>query len=274
MQDSSTPEPHRLIVVDPAANTIASDACPSGLFPAALRRSKNLLIVTAHPDDETLFFAPSILGVLGNRETTGGLLVLSNGNNYGLGDVRKLELKGACQVLGVAEDRCESLNRPDLQDNPKKWWSEKAIISAVKEYVEKWHVDAIITFDDGGISGHINHRAVSSALQIYASSDTNAPVTYLLSSVALLRKYTFVFDLPLTSLPFTWRIIGALLAPADATEQDFGDKALIANTWLSYLKTRQAFRSHDSQYSWDRSLYLVLSRQVWFNNLVRVERKK
>lgn len=167
------------------------------LFPAALRRSKNLLIVTAHPDDETLFFAPSILGVLGNRETTGGLLVLSNGwsdsclhlwsfltvlgNNYGLGDVRKLELKGACQVLGVAEDRCESLNRPDLQDNPKKWWSEKAIISAVKEYVEKWHVDAvstrvtiefhrltllqIITFDDGGISGHINHRAVSSALQ-------------------------------------------------------------------------------------------------------------
>lgn len=51
------------------------------LFPAALQRSKNLLIVTAHPDDETLFFAPSILGVLDNPVTTGGLLVLSNGGS-------------------------------------------------------------------------------------------------------------------------------------------------------------------------------------------------
>lgn len=55
---------------------IASDP---RLFPAALQRSKNLLIVTAHPDDETLFFAPSILSVLDNTNTAGGLLVLSNG---------------------------------------------------------------------------------------------------------------------------------------------------------------------------------------------------
>lgn len=50
------------------------------LFPASLRRAKNLLIVTAHPDDECLFFAPSILGVLeDNPQTTGGLLVMSTG---------------------------------------------------------------------------------------------------------------------------------------------------------------------------------------------------
>lgn len=242
------------------------------LFPAALQRSKNLLIVTAHPDDETLFFAPSILSVLDNPATTGGLLVLSNGNNYGLGDVRKVELKGACGVLGIAEDRCEALNRPELQDNPRQWWNETAIIAAVKEYVAKWKIDAIITFDHGGISGHINHRAVSSAVEKYASTEPNAPVTYLLSSVTLLRKYSFLFDLPLTSLSFMWRIMGALISPASTTEQDFGDKALIASTWPSYLRTREAFRSHDSQYSWDRSLYLVLARQVWFNDLVRVER--
>lgn len=50
------------------------------LLPAALQRSKNLLIVTAHPDDECLFFSPSILAVLGNkRDTVGALLVLSTG---------------------------------------------------------------------------------------------------------------------------------------------------------------------------------------------------
>jgi hypothetical protein len=49
------------------------------LFPAQLQRAKNVLIVTAHPDDETLFFAPSILGVLSGGKTKGGLVVLSNG---------------------------------------------------------------------------------------------------------------------------------------------------------------------------------------------------
>jgi N-acetylglucosaminylphosphatidylinositol deacetylase len=50
------------------------------ILPPALRRAKNLLIVTAHPDDECLFFAPAILGVLdGNPDTKGGLLVLSSG---------------------------------------------------------------------------------------------------------------------------------------------------------------------------------------------------
>ena len=46
-----------------------------------LLAAKNLLIVTAHPDDECLFFAPSILGVLDrNRGITGGLLAMSTGN--------------------------------------------------------------------------------------------------------------------------------------------------------------------------------------------------
>lgn len=44
-----------------------------------LARAKSLLVVTAHPDDETLFFAPSILGVLDEGSTRGGLLVMSNG---------------------------------------------------------------------------------------------------------------------------------------------------------------------------------------------------
>lgn len=57
--------------------------------------------------------------------------------------MRKGELKGACKVLGFHEGRCEALDRPLLQDNPREWWDEKAIIEAVKEYVEKWEVDAV-----------------------------------------------------------------------------------------------------------------------------------
>jgi hypothetical protein len=50
------------------------------LLPPQLLSARNLLIVTAHPDDECLFFAPSIIGVLDrNKAITGGLLVMSTG---------------------------------------------------------------------------------------------------------------------------------------------------------------------------------------------------
>lgn len=52
------------------------------VLPAQLQAAKNLLIVTAHPDDECLFFAPSILGVLDrNHQIKGGLLVMSTGGS-------------------------------------------------------------------------------------------------------------------------------------------------------------------------------------------------
>ena len=35
----------------------------------------------------------------------------------------------------------------------------------VLEYVKKWNVEAIITFDEGGVSGHINHRAVGAGVR-------------------------------------------------------------------------------------------------------------
>jgi len=244
------------------------------LFPSTLRNAKNLLIVTAHPDDECLFFSPTILGILEAKpQTVGGLLVLSTGNNYGVGEMRKIELKGSCDALGISPDRCVALDQKDLQDNPKVWWSEDAIIADVKEYVEKWKVDLILTFDIGGISGHINHRAVSAAISKYASTDEKAPPTYLLSSTHLIRKYTFLGDLPLTSLSFSWRIFRAFFSSAKNSIHDYSDKALIVSPWSSYLKTRHAFASHGSQYSWDRVLYLILSRHIWFNDLKKVERK-
>lgn len=56
---------------------VGSDA---RLLASSLQRAKNLLIVTAHPDDECLFFSPSILGVLDrNRGVRGSLLVMSTG---------------------------------------------------------------------------------------------------------------------------------------------------------------------------------------------------
>lgn len=104
----------------------------------------------------------------------------------------------------------------------------------------------------------------------YAKNDPKAPAIYTLYTTPLPRKYTFILDLPLTALSFTWRIAKALLFHAPSTSDSYNDKGLIVSTWGNYLKTRAAFRSHETQYTWDRNLYMILSRYVWFNDLRRV----
>ncbi|KAG7291128.1 hypothetical protein NEMBOFW57_001139 [Staphylotrichum longicolle] len=232
------------------AYIVGSDA---RILPPQLLAAKNLLIVTAHPDDECLFFAPSILGVLDrNRDITGGLLVMSTGNNYGLGETRLQELQGSCKALGIHPKRCIALNHPDLQDNPKVWWNTELIEGIVHEHVQQWKIDA-------------------SFLSHYAATNPEAPVTFTLTTTSLLRKYTFLGDMPLTALPFFWRILSALSFPATTANPKDSARALLANSWDRYIKTRHAFAQHPSQYTWDRHLYMIVSRYVWFNDLKRVE---
>ncbi|KAE8417107.1 putative deacetylase LmbE-like domain-containing protein [Aspergillus pseudocaelatus] len=139
------------------------------LVPSAFRTAKNILLVTAHPDDETLFFSPSILYRSDDATVTRALLALSSGNYEGIGDIRHTELQRSCAELGIGPKRCVNLDHYELQDNPQKWWRENLIEELVGQYVIKWKIDLIITFDKGGISCHVNHRAVS-AVNIYPKS--------------------------------------------------------------------------------------------------------
>ncbi len=63
-----------------------------------------------------------------------------------MGETRKSELKGSCKALSIDSSRCLTLDKPELQDNPKAWWDEGAITTVVKDYVAKWKVDVVRVF--------------------------------------------------------------------------------------------------------------------------------
>lgn len=102
------------------------------------------------------------------------------------------------------------------------------------------------------------------------TSTKDAPPAYKLVTTGVLRKYTFLFDLPLTALSFFWRIVSAAFYPSVKADPEVTSKALLANSLHRYALTRAAFASHGSQYTWDRHLYMILSRYVWFNDLRRI----
>ena len=83
-----------------------------------------VLLLTAHPDDECMFFAPTLLGLAAQQEPRGTAssnkrntyelysLCLSTGDAEGLGETRKRELARSLDVLGIPEGRRWVLEEP------------------------------------------------------------------------------------------------------------------------------------------------------------------
>lgn len=68
-------------------------------------RDKSICFLIAHPDDEAMFFAPTVLALTcpdkNNRVT---ILCLSDGDAEGLGAIRKKELVKSGLILGLRRD--------------------------------------------------------------------------------------------------------------------------------------------------------------------------
>ena len=109
---------------------------------------KRALIVTAHPDDESMFFLP-LLHSLGNRPSSSNerwqthVLCLSRGSYDGLGRIREKELQACAAYLGLSLDHVQALDDPKLQDGMKNQWDVVHIAGIVAEYVQKNDIDAV-----------------------------------------------------------------------------------------------------------------------------------
>jgi LmbE family N-acetylglucosaminyl deacetylase len=125
-----------------------------------------LLVVTAHPDDESGGFGGALL--LAHRagaETN--LLCFTDGqaahfrgtagDDAELAQMRRAELDSACTVLGLT--RCEVLHYPDGA-LPEQNFLE--LVGVVVEWIRRWRPQVVLTFGaDGAVNLHRDHTMVS-----------------------------------------------------------------------------------------------------------------
>jgi GlcNAc-PI de-N-acetylase len=98
-------------------------------------------LVIAHPDDEAMFFVPTLLSV---PPYSIHVLCLSNGNFDGLGKQRELELKQALQTFGVsAAIQCEIVSHPQLQDSPTAEWPHDLIRQITTKFAQQRQLDKV-----------------------------------------------------------------------------------------------------------------------------------
>ncbi len=110
-----------------------------------------VLFVIAHPDDEAMFFSPTILHLhqlqLQHHQVNELFLVcLSNGNNDGLGTIREKELIRSCEALHIPKKNVIQINRKELLDGFNNAWDSLLISNIVGDIVDEHHIDTVCFF--------------------------------------------------------------------------------------------------------------------------------
>ncbi|XP_035482316.1 N-acetylglucosaminyl-phosphatidylinositol de-N-acetylase isoform X1 [Scophthalmus maximus] len=209
------------------------------------------LIVTAHPDDECMFFAPTIIQLV-ELNASVHLLCLSEGNYYNQGAERRRELLNSCAVLGIPASRITIVDHKKLPDEPKAEWSISLVSSIIVNHIRAHSLNMVLTFDGRGVSGHANHIAIHKAVSHLASTGQAPSDCCLLSlvTVGLLRKYISFLELPLS-----WLLPSCLRCITGSQ---------------SYRKAKTAMLCHRTQLLWFRYLYIAFSRYMFINTFQRI----
>jgi len=248
-----------------------------------------VLIVTAHPDDESLFFAPTLISLLSHKHD-GGLenaapyaevytLCLSTGDADGLGKIRQQEMLRALDVLGIQEGKRWIVDNPNLQDNITAKWDPLVIADVVKPYVTEYKISTILTFDEKGISLHPNHISIPFGLRHLLSTQLPHPIPKLYTLISLppfakfqgpvapvLAKYDLV-------LQHVWYSIYAYLfgTPSEVNPDDQISVPVFVSGAQEYLTALKSMYQHRSQLVWFRWLYIAASRYMWVNEWLEVK---
>ncbi|KAI5930447.1 N-acetylglucosaminyl-phosphatidylinositol de-N-acetylase isoform X1 [Manis javanica] len=206
------------------------------------------LLVIAHPDDEAMFFAPTVLGLTRLRRRV-SLLCFSAGNYYNQGEIRKKELVQSCDVLGIPPSSVMIIDNRDFPDDPRMQWDTQHVASVLLQHIERNGINLVVTFDAGGVSGHSNHVALYAAVRTLHSEGKlpKGCSVLTLQSVNVLRKYISLLDLPLS-----------LLHTRDV---------LFVLTSKEVAQAKRAMSCHHSQLLWFRRLYVLFSRYMRINSL-------
>ncbi|KAL6651627.1 hypothetical protein ACP70R_010552 [Stipagrostis hirtigluma subsp. patula] len=204
------------------------------------RRSRNVLLVIAHPDDESMyallslsdleesnqimgldlpqaadesnpyypcvecslaqFFSPTIL-FLKSKGHNIHILCMSQGNADGLGITRHEEMYHACDTLKVPREQVKVLDHPKLQDGFHEKWDHGLLAELTMEQVQLWEIDTIVTFDSYGVSGHPNHQDIHHGIRKFLHENGQGNIeSWELESLNILRKYIGPVDIWLSSL--------------------------------------------------------------------------
>ncbi|KYR00566.1 phosphatidylinositol glycan [Tieghemostelium lacteum] len=255
---------------------------------------KSVLFIIAHPDDECMFFTPTIRHYVQSFYNI-HILCLTTGNDLTIS--RGKELIESCVELGIPAKNVKVDNW--MRDGMDEIWDTNKIIKVIESELLHFSPDVIITFDNSGVSSHPNHIDVSRAVETFIKSyrqkrNKDLPKlkrkqvelekqhvimkdikVYQLETVNIVRKYMGIFDLFFSS----W--FGKYTDPTKKTEDATSssaltptpqprDKIIFKSYQILLPSSYYPMKKHKSQFVWFRYLFIFFSRYSYVNTLQEI----
>lgn len=233
----------------------------------------NYVLVIAHPDDESMFFLPTLHNLIrdSTSDDTFQVLCLSNGNYNGIGHIREIELQKAIMFISDAIRLTVVMNEK-LQDGPNQTWQHDVIANEIKSNVKDLQgYLVLITFDEGGVSNHPNHidtcRGVLNFFEKEnrAKSDCHLQLWQLKTIYNPIQKYLIIFEIIFRLLK--WFSACFMI---DGEEHDRHKTFFMFQPFLTWC----VMKMHHSQFVWYRRLFVLFSRYSYWNDFDVYENKK
>lgn len=112
-----------------------------------------VLLVFAHPDDESVFFAPTVLALRQHHISTYFLCLSADDQSQSyIG--RRRELINLASSVGIPE---EHVITKQFLDCGGIFWDTDEVATEIDSAVKHWDINVVISFDERGASGHTNH---------------------------------------------------------------------------------------------------------------------
>lgn len=130
--------------------------------------NSDIVLVIAHPDDESMFFGPSILELSKkNYSNNFHIICLSNGDYDNLGEIRYNEFIKSSSILGLNPSNVKIYDAQNggFNDNINENWDllklEKLILNSLENDLKlNKSIVNFLTFDKLGVSNHPNHKSI------------------------------------------------------------------------------------------------------------------
>lgn len=244
-----------------------------------------VLLVIAHPDDECMFFCPS-LSRLQKRGGEVHVLCLSSGKQqgrlhsvrkytyvgmkkkadmtcsihagdcHGLGQRRKCELYMSCSVLGIPRRHVQIIEDDGLRDGMGNVWEQERVKQYVVQCMRDIRPDIVLSFDKYGVSGHLNHSGTAAGVLLAYRTccqlkDLQGMSLYILKSSNIVTKYSGI--LSYAFIKMLYRANGSCLFHS-----------------FDLRRAWQAMSCHQTQWTWYRRFFILFSQYTFFNLLCDV----
>ncbi|CAI5757023.1 unnamed protein product [Candida verbasci] len=244
-------------------------------FPKSLPITNSLVyFIIGHPDDEVMFFAPSLIELSKSKYNNYIKLISLSKGDYlddSWGSIRSNELVRSCEILGIDKS---NITIENFRDGMNQNWSNVDLKSTLRKHIKDVENLVLITFDNQGVSKHPNHISLYHGTKLFVKSSKNKPTLYVLKSLNFAEKYSFTI---FSNIEIFFDIISNFIQrfiPVNINISFFNKASIGKNVKiysdLNMLSLSYAAMTygHFSQMVWFRYGWLLLSRYLTFNHLI------